>query len=110
MTRRGIALGCLVWALLMSLPGLALFLFANNEIAWRRGPNNVEVDRLFLINEPDYAGLGFENARIAASRPDGVCVATTLSYLLWRNAEGANPNTSYCQCLDAQGLATESCP
>lgn len=109
MTRRGIALGCLIWLVIMSLPALALYLVANNELAWRRGPNNLEVDKIFLINEPDYSGLGFESARVSETHPAGVCVTTAMSYWLWRNAEGIDQNTSYCQCFDSQGAPSGSC-
>lgn len=109
MTRRGIAVGCLIWLVVMSLPALALYLVANNEIAWRRGPNNLEVDKVFLINEPGYSGLGLESARVSQTGPEGVCVTTSMSYWLWRNAEGSDQNTSYCQCYDSQGAPSGSC-
>ncbi len=110
MSGRGITLGCLIWLIVMSVPALALYLVANNEIAWRRGPLNLEVDKLFLINEPAYSGLGFESARPSSTQADGACITTSVSYLLWRNAEGTDQNTSYCQCFDAQGGPIGTCP
>jgi len=110
MTRSGIVLGCLIWLIVMSVPLLALTLFANNEVAWRRGPQGLEVDKLFLINSPDYAGLGFVTARVRSTQTDSVCVETSVSYLLWRKADDTSPNTRYCQCFDPQGAPTESCP
>lgn len=110
MTRSGIALGCLLWLIVMSLPMLALFLYANNEIAWRRGPQGLEVDKLFLINEPAYAGLGFETARVQGGDGSSLCVATSVTYVFWRNDSGLDQNTAFCQCYDAQGAPIGVCP
>ncbi|MBL8046712.1 MAG: hypothetical protein JNL09_09235 [Anaerolineales bacterium] len=95
MTPRSCALGCGLWLLVMLLPLAGLFLAVNGELAWRRGPDNLEVDRLFLINEPRANGLGFEAARLTSA--DGLCLQTSVSYFLWRNAEGGNPNVTYGQ-------------
>jgi hypothetical protein len=95
MTPRSCALGCGLWLLVMLLPLAGLFLAVNGELAWRRGPENLEVDRLFLINEPNANGLGYEAARLTGA--DGLCLQTSVSYFLWRNAEGGNPNAMYSQ-------------
>lgn len=101
MTRTGCALGCLAWIGVMSLPVLAFILATQGELAWRRGPNNLVEDRLFLINEPEAAGLGYASARVnrddtATAGP--LCVQTRVVYLLWRNAEGQDQNTAFCEC------------
>lgn len=95
MTPRSCALGCGLWLVVMMLPLLAFFLAVNGELAWRRGPENLEVDRLFLINELGASGLGYEAARLTGG--DAPCLQTSVSYFLWRNAEGGNQNAAYGQ-------------
>ena len=111
MTRAGCLTGCLLWLVVMSLPLAVIALVANNELAWRRGPNNAEVDRVFLLNEPGYDGLGYESARLTGPiGADGsVCVKVSVSYLLWRNDEGVEQNADFCQCVDASGGRTGAC-
>ncbi|MGQ0601513.1 MAG: hypothetical protein ACT4QE_07435 [Anaerolineales bacterium] len=97
MTRRSCALGCGAWLLVMGLPLCAFILATQGELVWRRGPGNGEVDRVFLVNEPDASGLGYEAARLTG--PAGtVCARTTVRYFLWRNDEGVDQNADYCQC------------
>lgn len=110
MTRTGIVLGCLAWLLVVSLPAAALVLFATGEIAWRRGPLGLETDRLFLVREPAYAGLALETTRLNDTNAAAVCATTTMTYWLWRNAEDANPNITYCQCFDRLGAPLDACP
>lgn len=95
MTPRSCALGCGLWLVVMMLPLLAFFLAVNGELAWRRGPSNLEVDRLFLINEPGVSGLGYEAARLVGI--EAPCLQTSVSYFLWRNDEGGNQNAAYGQ-------------
>jgi hypothetical protein len=104
MTWRSCAVGCGLWLLIMSLPLCAFILATQGEVAWRRGPGNLEVDRVFLVNEPNASGLGYEAAR-TTGEAGAVCLRTSLRYFLWRNDEGVDQNTDYCQCYtpDASG-------
>jgi hypothetical protein len=109
LSRRGCALGCGLWLVIMALPVLAFVLATQNEIGWARGPGDLVQDKVFLVNEPQAGGLGFLSARVMADTgaADGeVCVRTTVAYLLWRNAEGGDPNVAFCQCYTrtADGL------
>jgi hypothetical protein len=111
MTRAGCLTGCLIWLVVMSLPLAVIVLILNNELAWRRGPNNAEVDRIFLLNEPGYAGLGYEAARLN-SPVDGdsvACVTVAVRYLLWRNDEGVQQNADFCKCFDTTGALAGTC-
>ena len=101
MTPRSCALGCLIWLVVMGLPVLAFMLATWGELAWRRGLNDFEEDRVFLVSEPNAGGLGYLSARIILdqSPADGpLCVRTRVVYLLWRNDENINPNVNYCKC------------
>ena len=100
MTRRGCALGCGLWLVVMSLPLCAFLLATQNELAWRRG---LEVDRVFLVNEPGANGFGYEATRLSGG--GSLCARTTVRYFLWRNDEGVSQDADYCQCysLDATG-------
>jgi hypothetical protein len=103
MTRRGCALGCAAWLVVMGLPLCAFLLATQGELAWRRGRGNLEVDRVFLINEPGASGLGYEAARLSGG--NSLCARTTVRYFLWRDDEGVEQNADYCQCysFDATG-------
>lgn len=103
MTWRGCLAGCAVWALVMSLPLIVLVLMMQGELAWQRGPANLEADRLVVINEPEAQGVAYFAARLAPGPAGQTCVNTSVTYLLWRNAEGGNPNTTYCQCYQITG-------
>jgi hypothetical protein len=99
MTPRSCALGCLIWLAVMAVPALIFYLALQGELDWRRGPGNLEEDRLFVINEPGASGLGYLASRLADdAASDAVCVRTTVTYLLWRNDEGGEQNVSYCAC------------
>lgn len=99
MTPRGCALGCLLWLAVMAAPALIFYLAVQGELDWRRGPGNLEEDRLFVVNEPAAAGVGYLASRLADDAADGVvCVRTTVTYFLWRNDEGGEPNARYCTC------------
>lgn len=118
MTPRSCALGCGLWLAVMAVPFLAFVLAARNEFAWSRGPGDLVQDRLFVINEPGAAGLGYLAARpVSDATAEGgpLCLRTTVVYFLWRNAEGGDPNVVYCQCYTravdgAFELAANSCP
>lgn len=99
MTSGGCALGCLLWLAVMAVPALIFYLAVQGELDWRRGPGKLEEDRLFVINEPGAAGVGYLASRLADDATDGaVCVRTTVTYFLWRNDEGGEPNAHYCMC------------
>lgn len=118
MTPRSCALGCGLWLAVMAVPILACLLATQNELAWSRGPGGLVQDRVFVINEPGAAGLGYLAARVvsdATAEAGVLCLRTTVVYLLWRNAEGGDQNVAYCQCYTrgADGvfaLAADSCP
>lgn len=102
MTGRACLTGCALWALVMSLPVLMVVLAMQGELGWQRGPANLEEDRLVFISEPEAQGLAYFASRLAPGPADQTCINTTVSYLLWRNAEGGNPNAAYCQCYQVQ--------
>ena len=117
MTPRSCALGCGLWLALMALPALVFWLAVQREISWTRGPAGLEQDKLFLVDEPQAAGLGYAAARVlSAETPAGdqVCVRTRVVYWLWRNAEGGDPAAAYCQCYTRAAGALElsalTCP
>ena len=67
--------------------------------------------RLFLLQEPDFEGLGLERARPVApplAAPSAACMATSVSYWLWA---GEGQDALYCQCTDpATGAAVPDTP
>lgn len=115
MTPRSCALGCGLWLLVMAVPALAFWLALQRELSWTRGPGGLVQDRIFYVDEPAAAGLGYLAARLTPAAAGGqVCVRTRVLYLLWRNTEGVEQNTAYCQCYTraaaAYEPAAETCP
>jgi hypothetical protein len=118
MTPRSCALGCGLWLVVMALPVLALWLATQRELSWSRGPGGLVQDRVFLVDEPDAAGLGYLTARVArddTATGGPVCVRTQVAYLLWRNLAAEDPSAVFCQCYTQAGngtleLAATTCP
>ena len=108
LSRAGCIGGLLVWAVVMSLPIVVFLLALRGEVSWRRG--DFSYDRVFLLNEVDAAGLGYERARVIRDdRPaDGpVCVSTRVTYWTIRG-KGEPPQS--CNCYSATGQSQGACP
>lgn len=88
----------LVWLAVMLFPTLAVVLARNGQI--QLGDSDSRHWRLFLLQEPDFEGLGLESAQPVdppLSAPAAACLKTTVSYWLWA---GEGQNVSYCRCAD----------
>ena len=81
----------IVWLLLMAFPFIAFTLATNGEL--RLG--NESYLRLFLVQEAEANGVGFEWRR-ELFQPDD-CLRTSVNFLMW---EGESERVSYCQCFD----------
>ena len=108
--RRGlIVLFVLFWLGVMLFPTLAVVLARNGQL--QLGDSNGRHWRLFLLQEPDFEGLGLERARPVApplAAPSAACLRTTVSYWLWA---GEGQGADYCQCVDpASGAAVPDVP
>ena len=108
--RRGlIVLFVLFWLGVMLFPTLAVVLARNGQL--QLGDSNGRHWRLFLLQEPDFEGLGLERARAVApplSAPAAACLQTTVAYWLWA---GEGQDASFCQCTDpATGAAVADVP
>jgi hypothetical protein len=97
--RRGlILLFVLFWLAVMLVPTLAVVLARNGQL--QLGDSDGRHWRLFLLQEPDFEGLGLERARSVApplAAPSAVCLATSVAYWLWA---GEGQGALYCQCTD----------
>ncbi len=100
-----------LWLLIMALPCFAFALAARGELGWQRGEYNS--DRVWLIQERDQKGLGYQVERIVSDqRASGgpVCVRNTAYFWLWEGA-AEDTNIDYCECLAADGTVTDlACP
>lgn len=98
-----------LWLLVMSLPCFAFALAARGELGWRRGEHTS--DRLWLIQERDQKGLGYQaERRIQNGAAGAVCVRNTVSFLLWEGS-AQEENAAYCECYAADGTASGmECP
>jgi len=83
----------LVWMLVMSFPVISLALATREQVQFGSDPNRHL--RIFLLQEDEAAGVGFEWAR--NSRGNSTCSKTSVNYLLW---EGEAESVSFCQCYD----------
>ena len=100
-----------LWLAVMLLPCLAFALAARGELSWQRGPH--DRDRLWLIQERDQKGIGYQTERVIGAAADvngPVCVRDTVRFFLWEGStEGQN--TDYCECYASDGtFATVNCP
>ncbi|HLF02154.1 MAG TPA: hypothetical protein VI547_09275 [Anaerolineales bacterium] len=100
-----------LWLAVMLLPCLAFALAARGELSWQRGPH--DLDRLWLIQEHDQKGIGYQAERVISAAADvngSICVRDTVRFFLW---EGSTEGQSieYCECYSANGSAsTANCP
>ena len=85
----------LVWLFLMSLPVFAFALAARNQL--QIGPTEGNHLRIFLVQELDAEGIGFERARSGSFDPG--CAQTDVHYIMWK---GDPENVTYCQCTDPE--------
>ena len=93
-----ILLFVLAWLGVLLLPTLAVVLARNGQI--QLGDSDGRHWRLFLLQEPDFEGLGLERARSVApplAAPSALCLATSISNWLW---VGEGEGALYCQCTD----------
>lgn len=116
--RRGLSpgAGCLLALALSLIPAAALFLagvlVVQGEIGLGgEGPVGA---RLWLVREPDSAGLGLSRARVVSGSQDSgeACVHTTVRFLLWRS-DGPSPDVEVCECLRRQAggwVSVGACP
>ena len=82
----------LAWLCVMSFPVVAFILAIQGQI---QVGNDVRHLRLFMLQEPDVQGIGFEWTRPLRQQPP--CSRTTVNYLLW---EGEGEDVAFCQCYD----------
>ena len=75
----------------MVFPFVAFKLATNGEMQI----GNESYLRLFLVQETEANGVGFEWRREAFQVDN--CLRTSLGYLMW---EGESEGASYCQCFD----------
>jgi hypothetical protein len=101
----------LVWLGIMLFPTLAVVLARNGQI--QLGNSDGRHWRLFLLQEPDFEGLGLERARPVApplSAPGAACLQTSVGYWLWAG-EAPGQDVAFCQCTDpATGASVPDLP
>jgi hypothetical protein len=96
MWRRLIYLGVIfLWLLVMCFPFTAFILATRGEI--NIGGNVQSGLRIFLVQEDDAQGLGFEWSRRLRENPE--CSKTDVRYLLWEGGDN-NFNIDYCLCYE----------
>jgi len=91
----------LIWLFIISLPLFAFVIAARQQIQLGRGEHNHI--RLFLMQEKDAEGVGFEWSRPFSTKPP--CTQTTVRYFMWT---GEPENVTFCQCFDSE--STEALP
>jgi hypothetical protein len=94
--RFGYALIVIVWLALMLLPILAFILAARGELMI--GDVQASNIRLFMVNEDEAKGIGFQRVKKVDSESDG-CFQTSVKYLLWEGQD-SGLNISFCACYD----------
>ena len=96
MWRRLIYLGIiLLWLLVMAFPIASFVLATRGEIRFGDSVHNGL--RIFLVQEDDAQGIGFEWSR--RLRADPQCTKTVVRYLIWEGGENEF-YTDYCLCYE----------
>lgn len=95
--RVGIILFLLLWFFLISLPAFAMLLTVRGQIQLGQEDNRL---RVFLLQEQDAEGVGFELAR--PYRPNDSCDQISLRYIMW---VGEPKNVTFCQCIETGSRA-----
>ena len=83
------------WLLVISLPILAFALAARQQLQIGKSEHNHL--RIFLLQEKEAEGVGFELVRPFSETPP--CDQTSVRYLMWR---GSPENVTFCHCYDTQ--------
>lgn len=97
----GYLLIILLWLIFVTFPVVAFLLATQGEIELGDSSSGL---RLFLLQDSDSQGLGFQWTRPYEAGGDvaaATCTRTTLRYILWQG-DDSQQNTDYCQCFDAQ--------
>ena len=93
------------WAVIMAFPVVAVLLATQNQL--QIGEEQGRRVRLFLLQEPEQEGIGFEWARPAEREGEAQCLQTSISYLMW---VGEGQNVTFCQCFAGDGSLQGSYP
>ena len=91
----GRVLFILIWLFFISLPIFASVLFTRQQI--QIGGDERGHLRIFLLQEKDAEGVGFELARPFSTNPP--CSQTSVRFFMWT---GDPENVTFCQCFDPQ--------
>ena len=91
--RLGCVAGFFVWLFVMILPILACVLISRGQLTW--GGNQQDQIRVFLLQEPDLEGIGYQWTRPA--NDDATCIRTTVRYPIM--FEGVAEDSDSCQCM-----------
>lgn len=91
-----------IMAILFVIPILACRLISEGQLQWGdTGSNQV---RIFMLQEPDQEGIGFQRTRPRGS--EGKCLETSVSYWMW---SGEGDNSSRCECSGEVGSLPAGC-
>lgn len=111
--RLGYLIVVVLWILLVSFPVVAFLLATQGQIEIGDASGGI---RLFLLQDADNRGLGFQWTRSydnpnPGSQISADCARTTLRYFLW-DGDASGQNLDYCQCTDpqtGQSLPVDAC-
>ena len=84
----------IVWLFIMAFPVVAFTLSTRGQI--NLGNEQGNHIRIFLLQEVDNEGVGFEWTR--ETRRSENCLTTSINYLMW---DGEGEPVTFCQCFDA---------
>jgi len=96
--KAGIIFLIIFWFFLITVPALSIYLAVNTQLQIGAAENNHL--RIFLVQEKNAEGLGFEIIRPFPSTPS--CAQTTITYWMWK---GKPENVTFCQCNEQQSNA-----
>lgn len=91
----------LFWCVIMLLPTIFFFTLSDGQSVWGDDPNDQL--RIFLMQEVGQEGLGVQWTRPVTDNNDGLCVMTSVRYVMLAG-EADNNDSCVCQTIPAEGM------
>ena len=101
--RLGCGLAVLLWFLILLLPCGMIYLATGGSIVIPNSnipePEQHPRFEIQLVMEIENRGLKLNSSSIASETETQLCIANSVTYLLWESADSAT-NSQYCQCYE----------
>lgn len=98
----GCALGLVIWFSILLTPCAMFWLASGNSLIIHHGsvpdPESHPLLEIGLFMDADNSGFKIIRSQITTGDDTGICMQTTVNYLLWQSSETGNPDAVFCDC------------